>query len=274
MNIPDLRYPHEGYRQALSKMSGFYRDYLGVYAIVLTGSLARGKAVEGSCIDLCIFLEREQFETLPSTVESREAAYSQFGGSVCYYNDKIEGGIMFNGVRVDVSFTDGQFDPSTKHSFDITRDEFETTIGNLLVYAIAIHENGAKFQQLKTQHLPFYDDILRKARLRGTESEFHYKIWKTRWLASRGEFFAALEAFLEAKRIFLQHLFISRRRYPLDYTKWLKEQVSQILNMSGLYQELVALINGIELTLEHFEERSLMLENLFARYGSPARTGV
>jgi hypothetical protein len=189
------------------------------------------------------------------------------GGCICYYNNKIEGGIMFSDIRVDVSFTDGQFDPCTEHFFNITRDEFEATIGNLCVYAVTIYESGARFRQLKTQYLPFYDDTLRERRLKGTTSEFEYKMWKTRWLAERGEFFAALDAFLEAKRIFLQHLFIKRRKYPIDYTKWLKDQLSEILTLPGLYQELAALINGFELTVEAFKERSLSLEKLFAQYG-------
>jgi hypothetical protein len=271
MTAPALRYPHEGYKRVLSKISGYYKDYPGVYAIVLLGSLARNKAVDGSCIDLCIFLKRAQFDALPATLGSRETAYSRLGGSICYYNDNIEGGIMFKNVRVDVCFTDGQFNPSTKNSFDIVRDAFETTIGNLFVYATTLYQSGTKYQQLKAQYLPFYDDTLRKVRLTGTTREFRYKLWKTRWLAQRAQFFAALEALLEANRIFLQHLFIRRRTYPIDYTKWLKEQLSQILKVPALYRELAALINGIELTIEAFEARSLSLERLFARYESSAR---
>jgi hypothetical protein len=62
-------------------------------------------------------------------------------------------------------------------------------------------------------------------------------------------------------------LFIKRRKYPIDYTKWLKDQLSEILTLPGLYQELAALINGFELTVEAFKERSLSLEKLFAQYG-------
>lgn len=263
MNFAYLKYPHEGYKRVLTGLLSYYREHRGVYAVVLTGSLARGKAVEGSCIDLCVFLPEEQFNTLHLTIQSREEAYARLKGRICYYNGQVEGGILFDNVRVDTIFTDGNFRACSKNSFDITRDEFETTIGNLLVYAVPLYERGKRYQQLRRRYLPYYDENLRKARLEGTAKEFQYKIWKTRWLAGRDQFFAAMEALLEAKRIFLQHLFIKKRKYPIDYTKWLKEQFSHVLEMPSLYEQLVACINGLELTKKAFCKKSKLLEKLF-----------
>jgi len=135
-----------------------------------------------------------------------------------------------------------------------------------LVYSVTLYQKGKKFQRLKEKYLPFYDDQLRIIRLKGTADEFSYKIWKTRWLAERGEYFAALETFLESQRIFLQHLFIKERKYPIDYTKWLKYQCVEILAKPKLYQELVTIIDGIELTKNCIIEKSNMLQELFKRY--------
>jgi hypothetical protein len=165
-----------------------------------------------------------------------------------------------------LGFTDGDFKGDSENSFDITRDEFETTVGNLLVYSIPLYQKGKKFQRLRQKYLPFYDYRLRSIRLKGTAEEFSYKIWKTRWLAERGECFATLEALLESQRIFLQHLFIKERKYPIDYTKWLKDQCTEILAMPKLYPELISIINGIELTKNCIFEKSNMLEKLFRRY--------
>jgi hypothetical protein len=115
--------------------------------------------------------------------------------------------------------------------------------------------------------LRFYDDDLRNTRLAGTAEEFDYKIWKTRWLAERGEYFAALDSLLEAQRIFLQHLFIKHRKYPIDYVKWLKEQCSEILVMPNLYQELASIVNRIKLTKNAIIDKSKLLEKLFTRHG-------
>jgi len=268
MSLSSLNFPNTDFREILTELLEYYKACPRVYAVILLGSLARGKAVEGSCIDLCIFLERRQMERLASTVKRRTKDYARLGGEICYYEGKIEGGIQFGDMRVDVSFTDGNFQPSTQHSFDITKDEFETTIGNLFVYAVPLYEKDDRYRHLKRLYLPFYDDALRRARLDGTAKEFRYKVWKTRWLARRGEFYAALDALLEAKRIFLQHLFIKERKYPIDFDKWLKEQCVQILNKPALYEEILTLINKIELTENGIKEKTDLIEKLFTKYAS------
>jgi hypothetical protein len=248
-------------------MVEYFREYPGVFAIALTGSLARGKAAKGSCIDLFVFLDTEHLQLLPLTVSSRVEAYSRLGGQVCYYEGLVEGGIEFGDVRVDVGFTDGNFNVSHEHSFDITRDNLETTVGNLLVYSVPLCQKGRRFQRLKENYLPFYDDSLRESRLEGTAEEFGYKIWKTKWLTERGEYFAALDALLEAQRIFLQHLFIEERKYPIDYVKWLKEQCCEILDMPELYQELAKIVDGVKLSRKGIFGKIGLLEKLFVKHG-------
>jgi hypothetical protein len=154
----------------------------------------------------------------------------------------------------------------SENSFDITRDEFETTIGNLFVHSVTLYEKGDHYQKLKQRYLPFYNDKLRKIRLAGTRKELAYKIWKTKWLAERCEYLSSLEALLEAQRIFLQHLFIKRRRYPIDYSKWIKEQCSRVLQMPDLYQELASIVNGVELTEKSLTKKADTLEKLFVKY--------
>jgi hypothetical protein len=261
-----IKYPSAGYKKPLTDLVEYFKGYAGVYAIVLTGSLARAKAVKGSCIDLYVFLDEEDFKALASNVKSRAKAYSRLNGQICYYENGIEGGVKFGDVRVDLGFTDGKFKPCRENSFDVTRDEFETTVGNLLVYSVVLHQKDERYQQLKQKYLPFYDDGLRKARLEKTAEEFDYKIWKTRWLAKRAEYLAALYALLEAHRIFLQHLFIKERKYPIDYTKWLNEQCSTILRIPTLYRRLLLVISGVEMTEKGIREKSNSLENLFTEY--------
>jgi predicted nucleotidyltransferase len=268
LNLPNLKYPSDEYEEILTRIAKYFQEYCGVYAIVLTGSLARGKAVKGSCIDLFIFLEKAQLKALTSSTRSRAYAYSRLGGQVCYYQNELEGGIEFGKIRVDVGFTGDKFAPSHSNSFDITRDEFETTIGNLFVYSILLYEKGQKYRRIRQKYLPFYDDELRRTRLAGTSEEFRYKTWKTQWLAKRGEYFAAVDSLLEAYRIFLQHLFIKERKYPIDYVKWIKEQCSQILQMPNLYQELASVINGIELKQKTILGKSLLLEKIFNEYAA------
>jgi len=265
LRLPDLKYPNRNYQKVLTKLSEYFKAYHGVYAILLTGSLARSKAVEGSCIDLSIFLGKKQIDALASTLKFRAMAYSQLDGEICHHEGKVEGGVLFGDIRVDVIFTDGNLDPRSENSFDITRDEFETTIGNLFVYSVILYEEGTRYEELKSRYLPFYNNELRRVRLKGTREEFAYKIWKTKWLAERGEYLSSLETLLEAQRIFLQHLFIKRRKYPIDYVKWIKEQCTKILRMPSLYQELISVVNGIELNKKGVTNKASILEELFLK---------
>jgi len=260
-------FPNERYRDVLEKMAKYFEALPGVFAVILTGSLARGKAVEGSCIDLSVFIEKKQFERLAAGLRARVKAYSRLGGEVCYFHGEIEGGVEFGDVRVDVNFTDGKF-RSGHMSFDVVRDELETTIGNLLVYCVPLFEKGDKYQLLRSRYLPFYNDALRKERLDGTNEELSYKSWKTRWLASRGEYLAALETLLETHGIFLQHLFVKERKYPIDYVKWLKEQCETILGMPELYPKLTAVVEGIKLNEKGIINKAAMLEQLMQQYGT------
>lgn len=223
--------------------------------------------MKGSCIDLFIFLGEREFRHLASRIKRRIKAYSRLGGRICYFSGQVEGGIIFEGdIRVDVSFTDGNFYPQHVNSYDVTRDEFETTIGNLFTYARVLYERGANYERLRRKYLPFYGQKLREARLRATAEEFRYKIWKTQWLARRDEYLAALDTLLEARRILLQHLFIKRRKYPIDYSKWIKEQCDQILEMPQLYRELRSTIEGVELTRNGILKKSIVLRDLFNKY--------
>lgn len=262
-----IHFPDESYRDVLEKMTDYFEAFPGVFAVVLTGSLARSKAVKGSCIDLCVFLGKKQFEKLGLGLKAREKAYSRLGGEICYYTGEVEGGVEFGDVRVDMNFTDGKFRVGHM-SFDIVRDEFETTIGNLLVYCVPMFQKGNRYQRLRSRYIPFYSDSLRKERLDGTNREFCYKTWKTRWLAERGEYLSALDTLLEAQRIFLQHLFIKERKYPIDYVKWLKEQCETILDMPELYPKLTRVVEGIKLNKEGIAEKVALLEQVMQHYGS------
>jgi hypothetical protein len=129
-----------------------------------------------------------------------------------------------------------------------------------------LYERGPSYERLRRKYLPFYGQRLREARLRATAEEFRYKIWKAQWLARRDEFHAALDTLLEARRILLQHLFIKMRKYPIDYTKWIKEQCDQILGMPQLYRELRSTIEGVELTRNGILRKSIALRNISKKY--------
>jgi hypothetical protein len=266
LEIRGLSFPNQEYRLVLERVCEYFKRYPGTNAIVLTGSLARGKAVDGSCIDLAVFLDKKAFASLGSTADRRAKAYARLGGAICYHSGNVEGGVSFGDIRVDLIFTDGRLDPRQQDSYDVTRDEFETTVGNLFVYSVLMYGKGGAYQRLRERYLPFYGDRTREIRLQATATEFKHKTWKARWLAQRGEHAAALFSLLEAQSIFMQHLFIKERKYPIDYVKWLREQCEEILRMPDLYRELTSILEGIKLTRDGVTERVALMEALFDKY--------
>jgi hypothetical protein len=65
---------------------------------------------------------------------------------------------------------------------------------------------------------------------------------------------------------FLQALFISNRKYPISYDKWIKEQLTEILKMPNLYYELIKMMEYKKFdSIEHIEKAN-RLESLVSEY--------
>jgi hypothetical protein len=79
-------------------------------------------------------------------------------------------------------------------------------------------------------------------------------------LIKRELYFHALDTLNKAFREYLQALFITHRRYPIAYNKWIKEQVVNWLGKPGLYQKLLPV-----LSVSHLEsdEMNRKVEILF-----------
>ena len=65
----------------------------------------------------------------------------------------------------------------------------------------------------------------------------------------RDEPFHAFHRLYLAFQGFLQALFIARRRYPIAYDKWIREQVEGILGLGELYARLPAVVGVDRLAL-------------------------
>jgi predicted nucleotidyltransferase len=90
LSIPRLSFPNENYRTVLTRLVEYFREYHGVHAIVLTGSLARGKAVKGSCIDLFVFLRTKHLNLLASTINSRTRRILAWAGKSVITKAKLK----------------------------------------------------------------------------------------------------------------------------------------------------------------------------------------
>src|SRR6266545_4214901 len=95
-----------------------------------------------------------------------------------------------------------------------------------------LYTDGDRFDRLASQWLPFYDDELRRERLaRARWFVLENNLARIPWYVGRELHFQAFDRFYRAFQGFLLGLHVSRRTYPLDYNKWIREQVAENLGL-------------------------------------------
>ena len=247
-------YPTVEHERAAQAIVDFFAARAETEAIILMGSCARGKAVRDSCLDMLILLRPEVFSQRKNALAQQwETFYSTTE--------------MFRVLRqvgkyshVDLDFIDGRFVPGPR-DWTSGPDEFELEIGNALVYAVPLWQRSDYLDELKARWLPYYDEALRQERLAMVRRYCTNNLDHIPLYVERGLYFQAFHRLYDAFREFLQALFISHHIYPLDYNKWIREQVEEILGMPDLYQKLPGILE-----ITHFESREIAqkAENLGA----------
>lgn len=75
-----------------------------------------------------------------------------------------------------------------------------------------------------------------------------------------------IQTSLSSMEEFLQALFISKRKYPIAYDKWIKEQLCDILQLPNLYDELVGIMECHKLESSEHIIKADKLEYLVSHY--------
>lgn len=254
-------YPTPQHQQAAHRIVEFFSAQDEVDAVLLTCSCARGKASQDSCLDIAILVAPEVFVAIRAELEHRWQ---------CFYQTEP----VFEALRkvgryshVDLEFVDGVFTPTAhQHGWTTGPDAFELSIGNLLVYTVPLWERTDYFSQLKRQWLPYYADDLRRERLAMVHRYCLNNLEHILVYVPRGLYFQSLNRLYHAFGEFLQALFIARRTYPIAYDKWIREQVSEILGLPALYQQLPRLFEIRQLESSELMNKARALEQLLAEY--------
>ena len=154
--------------------------------------------------------------------------------------------------EVHLSLTDGEFHPKPRE-FTSGPDEFELEIGNIVAYGIPLWTNGDSFKKLQTKWLPYYGEDLRKRRLDMVKKYCYNNLDHIPLFVDRGLYFQSFNRFYDAIREFFQALFISRRKYPIAYDKWIRKQFYDILHEPRLYHVITDLME-----IKNFESIELV----------------
>ena len=253
------KYPTKEHENAAKAIVDFFSTIPKVEAIILYGSCARGKASKDSCLDILIIVPPE---VLGSDRDFLEKQWEEHYNTEDVFRSLSEIGRY---SHVDLDIINGCFKPG-HHGWTTGPDEFELEIGNTLLYSNILWRSGPRLDNLRSKWLPYYDEELRDQRLAMVKQYCKNNLDHIPLYVDRGLYFQSFDRLYNAYKEFLQALFISVRKYPISYDKWIKEQIEDILGKPELYIQLRNIINIHDLESDEIETRSKILGQLFHEY--------
>jgi len=248
-------YPTAAHRRAAEAITEFFVERDETDAVMLANSCARGKATPDSCLDIHVIVQ-------PHAVERVEADWHAFSAKSDAIAELLRAG-RFSELHLDV--WDGIIVPGVID--DEGFDYLEVSVGNLFVYDVPLFSRGDRFERLADQWLPFYDDALRRERLEAARwFVLDCNLARIPWYVERALYFQAFDRFYRAFQCYLLGLHVSRRTYPLDYNKWLHEQIAEKLGLPELYERLPHLFELVPFESRVLERKADELRELTEEY--------
>jgi predicted nucleotidyltransferase len=229
-----------------------------VLAVLLSGSLARGRGVPESCLDLTVFVTPGEY--LPQGLSSVGALEVVAG---------LDGAMVhFERVRADLTYTDGDLRPGGRLPRE---DDFELAVGNFAVYSTPLFDRGGHWAAWRQRFLPYVGEDIRLARLEAVSKDFAWNIDNIRQMARRGLLFHGLERVMIAFRYLIQLCFLSARVYPIDYMKHLEEQVTDLLGHPEWLSQMAAVFTLPNLTPGVLMAKADLLSHMADRFPAELR---
>jgi predicted nucleotidyltransferase len=255
-------YPTTQHENAATHIVEFFGNRKSVDAVLLFCSCARGKATADSCLDIAVlvpeFMDKSDLESLTREWEERDRIDKELIA--------LRQAGRYSEVHLDI--IRGEFTPRDQ-DWGGAQDSFELEIGNYLAYSVPLWSTGEHLRELTSKWMPYYPDDLQRHRLNMVRKNclndlHHIPLYKT-----RGLHFQCFDRLYSAYKEFLQAAFISRRRYPIAYNKWIREQCEEILEITGLYDTLVHLLELRSLESDEIVEKAELVEELLERHAPP-----
>ncbi|MBN2461267.1 MAG: hypothetical protein JXB60_06630 [Candidatus Cloacimonetes bacterium] len=229
-------FPTPDHKKATAAVVNFCNQFHNISAILLTCSCARGKASPESCVDITILLRPEVYDEIAKEILN---IWDDF-----YQHETAIQKMLAHGkfAHIDLDLSNGVFNPDNYyHGWMSGPDTFELEVGNQIKYSIPLQANDKYYEELRSKWLPYYPNDLAEQRLDMVMKYCINNLDHIESCVNRKLFFQAFDRFYNACREFLQALFISSRKYPICYEKWIKEQIVDILELPDLYSEILQL---------------------------------
>jgi hypothetical protein len=183
-----------------------------------------------------------------SAVAAMDEAFARFAAGSKEIAELARAG-LFSDLHLDVSDGVVTLAPIREEGIPWS----EVSVGTFFVYSAPLYVSGDRYDSLRSEWLPFYDEQVRRTRLDAARwFVLENNLARIPWYVSRGLYFQAFDRFYRAFQGFLLGLHVARRTYPIAYNKWIREQVAGNLGLPELYDRLPRLFE-----LERFESRAL-----------------
>ncbi len=245
-------YPTPRHEQVARDLTGALALDPRVQTVLLSGSLARGRGVPESCVDLTVMVRPDDFKRYVATSDERSGdggrrrreAFAALGADEIY-EDGPGMTVIFSGLQCHLGFTNGDLKPGAGLPRE---DGFELEVGNYVVYSVPLFDRDGYWENWRRRYLPFLPEDVRLARLAAVRADFDYNIENIRLMARRGLLFHGLERVMIAFRYLVQMCFLTAKVYPIDYMKHLEEQVSVLLGHPNWISQMSAVFTVPNLT--------------------------
>ena len=254
-------YPTPQHERAAKAVVKYFSGMDCVKAVMLLCSCARGRATSESCVDVAILVAPEAFS---GRLEQMKDNWRSYCDNEPVFKELAHVGQF---AHVDLDFIDGEFRPRQR-SHTEGPDMFEAEIGNFVAYSVPLWSRDETFERIRSEWLPYYDEHLRRERLKMVRYYFLNDLDHIPLYVDRALHFQAFDRLYDAMMELLQGVFMAHRKYPIAYDKWIREQVVEILGLPDLYREIVNLIQIRELESRELSEKASRLRSLFETYVS------
>ena len=235
------------------------RDYFltipNVDTVLVVNSCARGQAVPESDLDFAVLVKPD---TTPVEIGSIETAWLNYSATHLTLL-KYKKSNQFAHLHLDI--IDGNYTP-TILEIGVASDFFEIEIGNHICYSAPMDNAGIYFKELQNKWLPYYNEELRLQRLTMTRDACEYDLNHIPFFIKRGLYFQAFDILCKAFQEYLQTLFIANKTYPIAYNKWIKYQITDLLNKPDLYPKLSPILSVSNIESNEINYKVKMLREL------------
>jgi hypothetical protein len=184
-----VTYPTRAHERAAAAITEFFAARDETDAVLLTNSCARGKATRDSCLDMQVVVQ-------PHAVASMDHEFGRFASRSAEIADLHRAG-RFSDLHLDVSDGVVTLAPITEEAISWS----EVVVGTFFVYSVPLHVNGTRYESLRSEWLPFYDDTRRPARLDAARwFVLENNLARIPWYLGRELYFQAFDRFYRAFR--------------------------------------------------------------------------